>query len=167
MSGALFFKDDRNTLYLRAEGHITANLCADLRELAFDALDRTDPPADVYVWLEDCTYMDSTFMGLLVGINKRLLKRGAHKMTLVRPSQSAKELLSGLGVIGLVEQDTGSRAFPEDALEVGTGARASTDLLLKAHENLMELSAENRDRFGALHSILSQAKEAESQGDTD
>ena len=111
--------------------------------------------------------MDSTFMGLLVGINKRLLKRGAHKMTLVRPSQSAKELLAGLGVIGLVEQDTGTRAFPGDAIEVGTGTRASTDLLLKAHENLMELSPENRDRFGALHNILSQEKEAESQGDKD
>lgn len=165
MSGALFFKDDSKNLYLRAEGHITANLCADLRELVFGALDRTDPPTGVYVWLENCSYMDSTFMGLLVGINKRLLKRGAHKMTLVRPSQSAKDLLAGLGVIGLVEQDQSDRAFPDDALEVGTGSRASTDLLLKAHENLMELSDENRERFGPLHSALSAAKKAESSGD--
>lgn len=160
MSGALFFKDETTSLLIRASGHITANICADLRPLVFDALDREDPPRQVAVWLEDTRYMDSTFMGLLAGINKRLLKMGADRLILVRPSQSAVELLQELGVLALVDRDEGDRVFPEGAEELGKSVQASADLLLKAHENLMELSDDNRERFKTLHTVLKAQKDS-------
>jgi len=71
---ALFYKEDRNTLYLRAQGHITASLCADLRGMVFSRFEKTPQVENMYVDLSACDYMDSTFMGLLVGFNKRLVK---------------------------------------------------------------------------------------------
>ncbi len=165
MPEALQYKEKDDVLYVRAEGHVTAALCADLRFLIFARFDAAPPVKTMYVDLSACTYMDSTFMGLLVGFNKRLLKLGSGKLNVVRPTSPAKELLSGLGLLPLIEILEEKVAFPEDMEDVLKTRSTGVDLLLKAHENLMELSDDNVKRFSTLHSVLKSQTRNGSEGD--
>lgn len=160
MAEALRYSEDATILYVEAEGHITAALCADLRHLVFQRFDSDPEPHAMYVDLSLCEYMDSTFLGLLVGFNKRLLRSGAGKLNIVRPSAAARELLDSLGLLSLVEVVEGPVAFPSDMRDVVKTKTTGPDLLLRAHENLMELSEENKKRFAAVHSVLKNVAES-------
>ncbi|GAB1482850.1 hypothetical protein MASR2M78_16660 [Treponema sp.] len=154
MSEALYYKEHDNKLYLRAKGHVTAALCADLRERVFSRLDAEPSITAMYVDLSECEYMDSTFMGLLVGFNKRLIKAGKDRLILVNPTLVAKDLISGLGLNSLVTILYEELSFPEGMEDVYKTRSAGVELLLKAHENLMEISEDNRKKFATLHAVL-------------
>jgi anti-anti-sigma factor len=161
---ALRYKEKDNVLYIRAEGHVTAALCADLRFMVFERFDSEPAVAGMFVDLSACTYMDSTFMGLLVGFHKRLARVKAGKLRIVNPTKSALELLSGLGLVPLVEVVGGPVSFPPDMEDVLKTRSTGADLLLKAHENLMELSEDNAKRFSTLHSVLKKQSDGDSSG---
>jgi len=150
----LRYKELDNVLYIKAEGHITASLCADLRTMVFARFDGQPAIVSVNVDLSSCSYMDSTFMGLLVGFNKRLIKIGAGRLRIIKPTSQARELIEGLGLLPLVEVVDETVVFPDNMVNIIKTTSTGADLLLKAHENLMELSEENKRRFSTLHSVL-------------
>lgn len=159
MGEALYYKEIDNTLYIRAEGHVTAALCADLRERVFTRFEAAPAVQATLVDLSACDYMDSTFMGLLVGFNKRLARTASKRLVVVKPTHTARELLSGLGLSSLIDIVDTDLPFPEEMESVFKTKTASADLLLKAHENLMELSEENRKKFATLHAALKNSSE--------
>lgn len=161
MPEALYYKEEDNRLFLKGEGHITAILCADLRELVFSRFDQGEPIEAFYVDLSGCDYMDSTFMGLLIGFNKRMLKLMKKRITIVCPTPTAKDLLEGLGLTTLVDMIDEPVPFPKDMIDINQTKSASVDLLLHSHENLMEISEENKKKFSALHSVLKSQKDQE------
>ena len=154
MPETLRYKEMNNVLYIQAEGHITASLCSDLRSMVFTRFDGQPAVVAVNVDLSTCSYMDSTFMGLLVGFNKRLAKIGAGRLRIIKPTTQARELIEGLGLLPLVEIVDERVIFPENMINIIKTTATGADLLLKAHENLMELSDENKKRFATLHSVL-------------
>ncbi len=159
MAEALYYKEENQRLYLKGEGHITAILCADLREVIFNRFEQGDPIEAFYIDLSACDYMDSTFMGLLVGFNKRMLKLMKKRITIVCPSSTAKGLMEGLGLTTLVDILEDPVPFPSDMININQTKTANVDLLLHSHENLMELSEENKKKFAALHSVLKSQKD--------
>ncbi len=159
MGEALFYKEKDNVLYLRAEGHVTAALCADLRERVFARFEESPAVRAVLIDLSSCDYMDSTFMGLIVGFNKRLARSSSVRLSIVSPTETARELLSGLGLAALVDIVETAEPFPDGMENVVKTKSANADLLLKAHENLMELSEENRQKFALLHAALKKNSE--------
>ena len=154
MPETLRYKEMDNVLFIKAEGHITASFCADLRTMVFTRFDSQPAVVAVNVDLSACSYMDSTFMGLLVGFNKRLTKIGAGRLRIIKPTSQARELIEGLGLLPLVNVVDEPVIFPDDMVNIIKTTATGADLLLKAHENLMELSDENRKRFATLHSVL-------------
>jgi anti-sigma B factor antagonist len=155
---ALFYKEEGNTLYIRAEGHLTAALCADLRELVFSRIDAQPRVEGIKADLSGVTYMDSTFMGLLVGFTKRLSKNNA-TLQIFNPSKIAEELLDSLGICDLVEVSREANIFPTEMRNIVKTKQTGSDLLLKAHENLMELSEANKKKFETLHAVLKQTNQ--------
>ncbi|MFQ3547849.1 MAG: STAS domain-containing protein [Termitinemataceae bacterium] len=154
MPEALYYQEENNCLYLKGEGHITAILCADLREVVFARLENPPAITEFYIDLSACDYMDSTFMGLLVGFNKRLVRSTGKRIKIVQPSAKVVELLEGLGVISLIDLVQEPVPFPETMININQTKQAGVDLLLHTHENLMEISEENKKKFSALHSVL-------------
>ena len=154
MPETLRYKELDNVLYIQAEGHVTASLCADLRTMVFTRFDGLPTVVAVNVDLSACSYMDSTFMGLLVGFNKRLAKIGAGRLRIIQPTTQARELIEGLGLLPLVEIVDEQVSYPDNMDNIIKTTSTGADLLLKAHENLMELSEENKRRFATLHSVL-------------
>jgi anti-anti-sigma factor len=108
---ALYVKEAAQTIYIRAQGHVTAALCSDLKGRIFERLEAKPPVENVYVDLSSCDYMDSTFLGLLVGINKRFLRFSERPLTVVRPTPPCTELLRTIGILRLVKVQEESFPF--------------------------------------------------------
>ena len=141
---------------------MTALVCPPLKTALFDRLDSDPPVRAVYLDLSDCEYMDSTFLGLIVGAQKRFARlsrpRGdSASIVLIKVNEPCKGLLRTIGVLGMVELSDDPPPFPESLARLSGEARATARFLLDAHEELSEISAENRKRFGALTTVLKKA----------
>jgi len=150
---ALQYGEDGNALYVRAQGHIGTRLCADLKAKVFSRLEAQPPVQRLYVDLSSCSYMDSTFMGLLVGFNKRLLRFSEKPITILGANETCEKLLRTIGLTRMVEMSQESVAFPPTMAALGS-SKADVDMLLGAHRELAAMSPENEEAFAGLLSIL-------------
>ncbi|MDP3177092.1 MAG: STAS domain-containing protein [Spirochaetaceae bacterium] len=168
-----FFKESDGITYVRAKGHLTARVCPGLKSRLFARLDSDPAVAAVFMDLASCEYMDSTFLGLIVGTQKRFsaaqARAGgstpARRIVLVGPNEICVGLLRTLGVLGMVEIRAEGPAFPAELDAVSGGTKATAGLILDAHEELSALSDENKARFAALSTALRSALDAEKSVD--
>jgi anti-anti-sigma factor len=151
---ALYFREFGDELFIRAMGHLTAALCPELKSRTFPRIDADPQLAAVYFDLSACEYMDSTFLGFIVGLNKRLKARSGKAVVLLHVNPTCLSLLKTIGVLKLVELSDEDKAFPEPMEKVGPGPRATAEFLLNAHEELTDLSEENKARFSTLTNAL-------------
>lgn len=158
---SLYIKELNNRIYIRARGHITANVCPDLKARVFDRLDAKPAVDDVILDLTRCDYMDSTFMGLIVGFNKRFTRFSDHPIRLFGVNETCNKLLKTIGVARLVSIEDVAVQFPEPMERLGGEHGVEARMVLGAHEDLMELSEENEKRFSALRSALKSSIESE------
>lgn len=157
MAEALFFQENESGLFIRAEGHVTAAVSTDLRELVLGRLTKAPVPPVLAVDLSACEYMDSTFMGLLVGFHKRYRVLTGRLLTVLRPTPECVKLLVGLGILKLMTVVEGPHpASPASWTSLHPRHELSPELVLGAHRNLSELSPENEKKFSTLQSVLEQ-----------
>jgi anti-anti-sigma factor len=151
----LFYQENDSGLFVKAQGHVTAAVSTDLRELILGRLTQAPVPPVLAADLSECDYMDSTFMGLLVGFHKRYKVLTGRALTILRPSAECVKLLNGLGILKLMTLVTGQEP---PSPTVWTGLRAqrapSTEVVLHAHKNLSEISQENEKKFSVLQGVL-------------
>ncbi len=126
--------------------------CLPLREEFFPRLETESPPA-VYCELSACRYMDSTFLGFLVACDGKLRKRGS-RLHLVNPSAETLECLGRLGLEKRFLVEEGPFAPPDNLVKVCDGEKPGAEFILRAHEALMETSAEARKKFSLLKETL-------------
>ena len=102
---------------------------------------------------QQCTSMDSTFLGVLAGVALELRKHIPQgSLVLCRVGPRNLELLHNLGLHRLLTVDTGEMA---PALNASTALTSPPDrdelenarLVLAAHENLVGLNEANRAKF--------------------
>jgi anti-anti-sigma factor len=151
---AILFGESDNVVYIKAIGHVTASLCADLKARVFLRMDSKPDIRDIVFDLSDCNYMDSTFMGLLVGFNKRSLRSSERPITLLKVGESCMKLLKTIGILRIVHLSEEDYAVPASLEKLVSTRKATANFLLNAHENLIEISEENEKRFAALRSVL-------------
>ncbi len=167
MEEAVYFGEAGDAVFIKATGHVTAAVCPPLKARLFDRLDRDPPASRVCVDLSECEYMDSTFLGFIVGAQKRFsLRAPRRRVQLYGLSDTCKGLLRTIGVLGFVSVEAGGSGIPEEMERVSGGERATARFLLDVHEELSEISPENRKKFSALTSVLRSAVESE-QGKTE
>ena len=154
MDEALFFKESDGIIYIRAQGHLTAALCPQLKARAFARIEESPPVKEIFMDFGPCEYMDSTFLGLVVGINKRFKASTGKTVVLLKPSQTCLGLLRTIGVTKLVTISEETVAFPQPMEAMALGPRATAQFILDAHENLTEMSKENQSRFSSLTKTL-------------
>jgi anti-anti-sigma regulatory factor len=162
---AVYYKSEGGTIFAKATGHATALVCPPLKAAIFERLDAEPSVDQVYFDLSSCEYMDSTFLGLIVGTQKRfarLSESGApKKITLLGVNEACQGLLRTIGVLGMVELSDASPPFPSSLPRISSEGRASARFLLDAHDELTSLSEENRKRFSTLTTVLRSAVDAE------
>ena len=110
--------------------------------------------------LAACPNMDSTFLGILVGLTGKL-----DRIELLNPCERVTDLLENLGVLDLMSVGQGANPFDNRLEAVGstkTGKRALTEASLEAHKLLMEVNPDNVPKFKDVAQFL--AEDLERQG---
>lgn len=109
--------------------------------------------------MAECVGMDSTFMGVIAGVAFRLKKKSGGEVVMVNLSPRTRGLLGTLGLDQLVKPFMAG-AIPKDIEAILDGCKRLEDvqngertrletaeMMLEAHENLIELTPENLPRF--------------------
>ena len=110
--------------------------------------------------LSDCQLMDSTFLGVLVGLNRTLgqaVPDGG--FSLYKPTETVRVLLDNLGILELFS--TAESLGQEEAAEPVEAGEASdktelTHTSLEAHRNLMDANPENEAKFKEVTRFLAE-----------
>ncbi len=118
--------------------------------------------------LEACTYLDSTFLGILLGLGRQVKNAGSGLLHILNASPRNLELLRNLGLDRLIQIDgrgeekpavasaapadpAGSNEISEkDLQEMPCPAQSRQEaapMILEAHENLMEFDPRNIPKF--------------------
>jgi anti-anti-sigma factor len=153
---AIFQGEDDRGIWIGASGHVRALTCFPLRDSVLPRLDGPGPVAPVTVDLSACTYMDSTFVGLLVAID-RCEKRAGARLRLVSPTLACSDILAQLGLDRVfAPPEPGPWPVPPGTDLVSADRPPSPEFLLEVHEALMEASGPARGKFGLLKQVLEQ-----------
>lgn len=143
---------------VRVEGPANFAVSVDFKSVATQCCD-----AGGRVLLLDlaaCPNMDSTFLGILVGLTGKL-----DRIELLNPCERVTDLLENLGVLDLMSVGQGANPF-DDRLEAAgstkTDKRALTEASLEAHKLLMEVNPDNVPKFKDVAQFL--AEDMERQG---
>ena len=152
---AILLGQDERGYFISARGSIRAQLCYPLRDAVLARLDEAEKAPAVYADLSECRYMDSTFIGLLVGIDKKLHTSSGGRLHVLRPSPECLDILAqiGLGDFLLIEDQEQMSPPLMSVISLETG-KPGAEFVLRAHEALMETSEEARRKFGLLQKLL-------------
>lgn len=104
--------------------------------------------------LDACTYLDSTFLGILLGLGLKLKSAGNGLLHILNASPRNVELLKNLGLDRLINIDAkrvdlnGVADQKLQALECPVQSKAEAGpTILEAHEALMEFDPRNVPKF--------------------
>lgn len=170
----LFVAADERRAYVRVVGRGSFKVSPALKEFAAGAL--TGNCTELVLDMKDCIGMDSTFMGVLAGIALRLRERQG-RVVMVNLSTRTRGLLATLGLdqvivpfmagdtppdlAGLLAGDA-SLAALEDRER---STRETAEMMVEAHQNLIELSPQNLPKFKDVLAFLREdLKRAEKKG---
>ena len=102
---------------------------------------------EVFVDLEKCDGMDSTFMGVLSMLGLKARKCGA-KIAVVNASESNRNLLKGLGVAKLFQfTENKQNSSGGKELTVQKDMLSTAETVLEAHKTLVEADETNQEKF--------------------
>ncbi|MCD6459628.1 STAS domain-containing protein [bacterium] len=107
----------------------------------------------IIIDFKECTGMDSTFIGVLTGVNLRLIKKKANIIQIANITKTNRALLETLGVIrffNILEEEcvfdinfesvADTPEYPDEAID-------QIKHILEAHKHLMEADEQNKERF--------------------
>ncbi|WP_309381296.1 STAS domain-containing protein [Cerasicoccus frondis] len=144
---------------LRIHGRASFLNCAPVRDF-FDRVAEMGKRS-VVIDFQDCTGMDSTFLGIMAGAALEFRKlEPPGDFTLVRLSQRNLELVRNLGLHRIMNVETGDfeMSFNAKQSESLQGAsqseRDNAAMVLRAHECLVEADSSNQKKFQDVLSFL-------------
>jgi serine phosphatase RsbU (regulator of sigma subunit)/anti-anti-sigma regulatory factor len=131
------FRD--KTCIVQLDGLMTWQMSPALREMLHQAKDRATPP--FLIDLSACEAMDSTMLGLLL--------QQTAELVLYQPGKRVIGQLHEMGVLHLFTVSHDPCPQPQVAMAITpkNTQQACSDLILSAHEALMEASVSNRQKF--------------------
>jgi anti-anti-sigma regulatory factor len=154
-----------NRVYARVAGRGTFQNSQPLRQFAMEKIDQGQEEFIIDLGL--CQAMDSTFLGMLVGIGLRLRQTGpTASVRIVNMNARNLNLLQTLGLDGLfrINGDTPAPLADADYYQLpGTDTAQlkqpfdkseTADLMIESHDNLVRANPRNTPRFKELARFL-------------
>jgi anti-anti-sigma regulatory factor len=163
MKDALYFGMRLPVLLFVAKGEMRAGDAFAADEYIRPYITGKEGGITVVFDLSQCTYMDSTFIGFIVSLERLSESSKLDTLIILRPSiqcRSAMKKLSVLPHLSLSNDDTPD--IPVFALEKDPAAfkqKKNVALMFEAHKTLSDLSSENRMEFSALLEELAKVLE--------
>ena len=101
--------------------------------------------------LEKCSYMDSTFMGILAALSIHMRKVHASVPKIVNPDPRCVQLLHDLGIDHILQIENKPVAISEENMEALAEEKSTpqqiSKTMLEAHETLTEVHPPNAVKF--------------------
>jgi serine phosphatase RsbU (regulator of sigma subunit) len=144
------YGETEEACYLGLRARATWTHCDVFVEAAHAILDEH---LSLVIDLSECEYMDSTFLGTM----HELVTREGVRLQNVRPA--VRELFEELSLDSVLERIEEGGSTPPDLYVMQTAGGDSQSVfsrVLRAHETLAELSAENRARFQSVLETMEQ-----------
>ena len=146
-TGEIFISNQDGVHQIRVKGNASFVCAPPLRELAKKL--PGEPFNGLRIDLEECTWMDSTFMGMLAMLGLSAKKKGV-PAEIYNASEQNEKLLCGLGLKKVFEFRIG--ALPGVASDAPAASNASTPEssarnVLDAHQTLMDIDISNVPKF--------------------
>tara|TARA_B100001123_G_C15013131_1_gene908374 strand:- start:169 stop:648 length:480 start_codon:yes stop_codon:yes gene_type:complete len=107
--------------------------------------------------LTECVNMDSTFLGILLGMTGRL-----DRIELLNASERIRDLLDSLGVLELLHLGDGPNPFDDQLIaaeRTDADKRELAKASLEAHRLLMEVNPDNVPKFRDVTKFLAEEVE--------
>ena len=163
--GVLYIAETGSIAMMKVKGNGVRNL-ADGFNKWIGHLDASDNIACVIVDLAECTYMDSTFMGMLVKLARLLMKRC--KLLIANAKPLHHELLDGIGVMKgweYVEQPVRYDNW-KSLCDAITG-KLNERLVVEVHQQLIDWDERNKKFIPFVNLALAElaVKNGEKQDD--
>ena len=133
---------------LRVLGRGTMRESPAAHEFASRVLDNGGGP--LYVALDQCDYLDSTFLGALVDLHRHHGRCDPPRFSIAATSATRARLLGPNHLVGLLRAVEEVPSVIGEEVELPTGARDSRDLgqhVMECHRRLAELDGPNRLAF--------------------
>lgn len=145
-TGEVFLSDKDGIQYIRVKGNASFVCAPPLRELAKKLA--AEPFAGLKIDLAECTWMDSTFMGMLAMLGLNAKKKGA-PAEIYNASEQNEKLLGGLGLKKVFEFKDGAFMADNDAPAASneTSPEGRARNVLDAHQTLMDIDEGNVQKF--------------------
>ena len=145
-SGEIFLSEKDGITFIRVKGNASFVCAPPLRELAKKLA--TEPFGGLKIDLEACTWMDSTFMGMLAMLGLNAKKKNV-PAEIYNASEQNEKLLCGLGLKKVFSFLTGPFADAGDAHAASNAStpEGSARNVLDAHQTLMDIDINNVPKF--------------------
>ena len=153
-TGEVFLSEKDGVTSIRVKGNASFQCAPPLRELAKRLA--SEPFGGLKINLEECTWMDSTFMGMLAMLGLNAKKKGV-PAEIVNASEQNEKLLCGLGLKKVFEFKSGPSFADGD--DVPAASNDTTDEgrarnVLDAHQTLMDIDVSNVQKFERVVEIV-------------
>jgi len=112
-----------------------------------------DPQMTIAVNLSSCEYLDSTFLGCLLSLNRRYNREGEQRFLVVAPAGTRRALLEPNNLDRVLDIVESYHAATSDFVELNSPPLLNSDLgphVLECHRRLAELDGPNRDAFRSI-----------------
>ena len=144
-TGEIFISNKDGVHHIRVKGNASFVCAPPLRELAKKL--PAEPFNGIRIDLEECTWMDSTFMGMLAMLGLSARKKGV-PAEIFNASEQNEKLLCGLGLKKVFEFKIGEfEAVAGDAASNATTPESNAHNVLDAHQTLMDIDVSNVPKF--------------------
>ena len=144
-TGEIFISNKDGVHHIRVKGNASFVCAPPLRELAKKL--PAEPFNGLKIDLEECTWMDSTFMGMLAMLGLSARKKSV-PAEIFNASEQNEKLLGGLGLKKVFEFRIG--AFDDVAGAAASNAttpESNAHNVLDAHQTLMDIDEGNVQKF--------------------
>ena len=144
--GEVFISEKDGITFICAKGNASFVCAPPLRELAKKLA--AEPFGGLKIDLEECTWMDSTFMGMLAMLGLNAKKKNV-PAEIWNASEQNEKLLCGLGLKKVFAFLSGTFGGADDAAAASNATTAENNArnVLDAHQTLMDIDEGNVQKF--------------------
>ena len=153
-----------SSLWIRIEGRGTFQTSPPVKELVEKEME--EGRLQFIIDLEECSGMDSTFMGMMAGVGMRLRKRGEGELSIVGTTEKSRDSLDELGLSYLMEIEPEDAPWSDQIDEIRRGLAlldessigGKEEHILECHENLCDADESNTERFKTVLEVMGSDK---------
>lgn len=158
---------DEKGVYTDIKGEATVKQSNALKQFLFDVIEKFHGIKNLkfYMNLEDCLYIDSTFIGLLLILDKKIKESIQTSLIILKPSGYVLEVIHQMGLENILDLQDDGPFFPRNMEELQIENINKLELAMMmylAHSELAGVNEDNKAKFDAAIHMLK--KEIENEG---